>query len=294
MDPFLLLCAVDLLGRDSAVTISFIIILLIVAVSQMFARAFSRHDWQAWANDQTYQAILSVVLVANIAFFAFVACQWSGWVTGGEPFNLATNYLDRLIKSGEKTTYDLFMFKYRLEFYSSFRIKMGPNPNTAINLSPWMGVAANIENISWFFPVGIANLMIQRIILEVAQQIAFAIVLPMGVILRIFPFTRNAGAFLIAAAFGMYVIFPVTYVFSSWAMDHLEPDRGWWLNVPLNQPASLLKLIGLAAGGWGIGRIFLFDFSFFLQISFLPALSMLVTVTFIKSLTKFLVKGFGE
>ena len=117
---FILQCTVDFLGRDAAIPIAFIIIILIVALSQMLARTFARHDWQAWSNDQLYQAAFTIFIAANLAFFAVVGCQFSNWAVGGDAFELSKDYLNGLIHSGERTTLALFNYKYFLEFISSY------------------------------------------------------------------------------------------------------------------------------------------------------------------------------
>jgi hypothetical protein len=52
---------------------------------------------------------------------------------------------------------------------------------------------------------------VQKHLLFFAQQVALAIFLPLGIVLRTFPLTRGAGNLFIALSIGAYFIFPLSY-----------------------------------------------------------------------------------
>ena len=61
----------------------------------------------------------------------------------------------------------------------------------------------------------VVGLYTQAALLEVVAVIAVPLVLPMGIILRTFYFTRKLGGMLIAVAIGLYAVFPLTYLFDA-------------------------------------------------------------------------------
>jgi hypothetical protein len=153
-------------------------------------------------------------------------------------------------------------------------------------------------------------------------------VLPAGIILRFFPPTRDAGAFLISLALGFHIVFPMTYLINRQIYESVYPnpaDRGytspWVLIQSLCGPfkygvagflfnPSANPVFGLIPGGAAIGTMLsrivsegllnAVSMSEFIPIMrhmaslsllaiFMPALSMMVTIAFINSMTKFIV-----
>jgi hypothetical protein len=148
--------------------------------------------------------------------------------------------------------------------------------------------------------------------------------LPGGLVLRFFPPTRDAGAFLIAVSFGFYVVFPMTYlvnleIFKDVGLKaYNEPGERPTLLInslcgPLKyaaagiafNPAVSAPLLG-GALSLALSRIVSEGFLNLLSMSefvpimkhignlsllslFMPALSMMVTIAFINSMTKFIV-----
>jgi voltage-gated potassium channel Kch len=66
---------------------------------------------------------------------------------------------------------------------------------------------------------------IKKLIL-IAQQAAFTFILPLGIILRTFRFTRGAGGFLIAFAISLYILVPGGIVF----VELLEEEFDYYLS----------------------------------------------------------------
>ncbi len=62
---------------------------------------------------------------------------------------------------------------------------------------------------------------IKKLIL-ISQEFAFILILPLGIILRTFRFTRGAGGFLIALAISMYILIPGGIVFADMLHEEFE------------------------------------------------------------------------
>jgi hypothetical protein len=152
--------------------------------------------------------------------------------------------------------------------------------------------------------------------------------LPAGLILRFLPPTRDAGAFLIAVAFGFQIIFPTTYLINKQIYHEIGAKA---YNEPGERPTLLInslcgpfkygvagylfnpsanRLFDLIPGGATIGNAFMRIFSegllnavsmtefipvlkhiaaLSLLVLFMPALSMMITIAFINAMTKFIV-----
>ncbi len=140
-------------------------------------------------------------------------------------------------------------------------------------------------------------------ILQVIKGTMMPFVLPMGVVLRMFPPTRDAGAFFISAAIAFQVVFPFTYVM------HKEIVQGVLIKAAYSSTVNYDSVMAAQAdskylveyiGDHGIFNIQgmfwypLIGVSFLLlQAIFLPALSMILTVAFIKGFNKFITQKFG-
>jgi hypothetical protein len=171
-----------------------------------------------------------------------------------------------------------------------------------------------------------ASLKAQLLLLQLIQAFVGPLLLPAGIILRFFPPTRDAGAFIIAVAIGFYIVFPLTYVINKVALDQM----GFKYDETTRPKALLYSLCGgdlffatiptiaIPAGG-GVfssglkqmlavtlnpllsqGPLLLFKVNEFMVIVdsmtvlslmgfFAPAISMVFTVAFINALTKFIV-----
>jgi hypothetical protein len=57
-----------------------------------------------------------------------------------------------------------------------------------------------------------ASMIVQLLFLDFIEKYFLALLLPMGFLMKIIPFTRDAGAFLISLALSFYFILPLFYV----------------------------------------------------------------------------------
>jgi hypothetical protein len=130
----------------------------------------------------------------------------------------------------------------------------------------------------------------------------FPFVLPMGVVLRMFPPTRDAGAFFISTALAFQVIFPFTYVM------HAQIVKGMLIPDAYGDPVNYNTVMSGSGSGYMVEYISdngIFDIQgmfwypligisfLLLQAIFLPALSITLTMAFIKGFNKFITQKFG-
>jgi len=105
-----------------------------------------------------------------------------------------------------------------------------------------MGMISDLLGIVMqFCGMGIGLFWVNKAVLEfIGTQIP--ILFPIGCVLRAFPWTRGAGAALIALVVGLYVVYPLLVVVGSWMVDRDLADidsgtgifDGWILKIAYN------------------------------------------------------------
>ncbi len=76
-----------------------------------------------------------------------------------------------------------------------------------------------LKGIIDFLSLSAVFIIAQSMLLGFLYYVAVPIMLPVGIVLRTFYFTRKLGGAIIAIAIGGYLILPLTYVFSATLMD---------------------------------------------------------------------------
>ncbi|MEM3030129.1 MAG: hypothetical protein QXH27_00185 [Candidatus Micrarchaeia archaeon] len=299
-------------GIGDTVAVAMLIVFMFVGGVYMVAPLFARPGWQAWAKEEFFQVLLTLFLLANAAFFSSLACQLSLQLAGGNPFDIADKYLTELVwTQAVPTMMELFALAYEANVIGQYAVQIGPTAwgFSYAPLAGLKGLANNINLLENILGPLLSSLLLQQVLLQFIQATMFQIVLPAGILLRGISFTRDAGAFLMAAAFGFYVVFPLTYVMNAMVADVIWSD--------INDPSAKLGLFGLCsvpldpgtpANPGDVSRFGIFSYfdprrqcKAFLTIShvipqavFLPALSMVITTTFIKATVKVIIHKLGR
>ena len=143
-----------------------------------------------------------------------------------------------------------------------------------------------------------SSLIVQQTMLEMIKGTLIPFVLPAAVVLRIFPPTRDASSFLIAASIGFGIIFPYTYVMHSaivlpliakaFASNSQQLPLEDMLGQTYPNVATEISAFGFFSPTSLILSPLLSISFLLLQALFLPALSISLTVAFIKGFSKFI------
>jgi hypothetical protein len=142
----------------------------------------------------------------------------------------------------------------------------------------------------------VASLMAQEIGMEIIEATMIPFLLPAGVVLRIFPPTRDAGSFLICTALAFGIVFPYTYVLHNKivggmiAQQNNAPNSENWELLLGGNPGLIASVNEFDVWNADIEVLFqLRQLSFVvMQAIFLPALSMTLTIAVIKGMQKFM------
>ncbi|RLG20053.1 hypothetical protein DRN67_01000 [Candidatus Micrarchaeota archaeon] len=316
-------------GFNEIIIIVLLTLLFIAGITYMLAQFMRRPEWTAWVKIQLYHIGVSALLAAGAVWFAGIACTVSLWLAGGDPFTIADEHISNLFTNNiRKAIFSLVKIQVASEYLAGLYIQIGsPTFGTGFSAFPvYRVISSNAQFLITMMIPFASSLLAQKIGLELIHATAFTILLPMGILLRAFAITRDAGSFLIATSIGLFVVFPLTYVMNKMIMEGPTPgDPGY--RAPATPPTAAQPTMCVEAsegydrasdqGWWQEDAIYPNSVLTFLtnaipfrpdkiiapamqcmayvmpQALFLPALNMIITIAFINSLTKFLSRHLG-
>jgi hypothetical protein len=330
MMPSILLAACPA-GAPAEVTSLFWLVIAVmifaIALLYMAAMFFHKPEYEALSTIELWQVGVSAVIMLSIFGVACFVEEVSVAIAGANSFDISQEYLNKIIYSDDddddgngfvgafQLVQQLEFFKLKWQYWGNIYGKYGAGA-WGIRIPIFPGAIAFEKSYDFliiFLSPFTSSLMAQQIGLQFIRGTMLSLVLPVGVLLRAVPFTRDAGAFLIAFALGFYIIFPFTYVMHSQVMTYLISHQASLFNVgelfdtevhataptpanPNPPPVNLrtqTELINTLSYNtffdWNASMFLLLrSLSFVIfQAVFLPSLSMVITVTFIKSILKF-------
>jgi len=300
------------------------LIIVILAVVYLLAPLVGRDDIKRNISIMIYQTLFSIVLILAFGMFATWLCSFNAEsLLQSLNLNLVTTIAPKNANLYETALYDLYWFTNygalaNANFFLSlvyYLLNIGPQLSLEINFIPGvqtLGFSAKgsfslssvldsyigyiNDAISWLF---IAN-DLQFIIIS-AAPIIFAIFVSMGLIARIFGFSRSFGGSLIALGVGIGFVYPlmvsITYGFINVAYYQLQ--NSIFKNVAVNtfgtnlQSALANLLTGKAILNFLTSTIYdIIDIAGFTATAslILPLLNFIVVNTFVLDFSQ----AFGE
>jgi hypothetical protein len=289
---------------ESVAAVSLSLMILLLALFWMVAQFLRKAEYESFVSIEIHQLVVSALLLITVFGAATFSCQLTEMFSGGDPFDIGTAYLNVL--SNEvmiKAVVALESTKMFAQFWGSMSFRWGVSVwGLAVPGFPsFILIERVVDFILMLITPFTASLMVQQIILETIRGIAIPFVLPAGAVLRIFPPTRDAGSFLMASAISFQIVYPYTYVIHKDIVDRQIVAAG----LEKTFSAQLRDLGHDKISVFSITEQGLFDvnamlFTPFVAISFLllqalflPALSMIITIAFIKGLSKFFSQKLG-
>ncbi|MBI5158570.1 hypothetical protein HY992_00440 [Candidatus Micrarchaeota archaeon] len=205
-----------------------VLVFMIVALIMGFAFALNFRELFAWGKNELFQVLATAIIIG--AAFAVVNASdiLSGLMLSGithsvlndsehpTAFSVAEGYLDvsRNLLLGEY----LFFSRLNMGFgqWASMTLSLMPSRvgfrfQPAVVLRPIMDANGMLLNA---LGIGLAGLYGQMALIGFIKEKMLALFLPIGIVLRSFPFTRSRGSAMIAIALGFYIVFPLTYYLS--------------------------------------------------------------------------------
>ncbi|NYZ78995.1 hypothetical protein H0N99_02505 [Candidatus Micrarchaeota archaeon] len=292
-------------GWINLVFIGLSLIFLSFSLIYMLSKIFSKPEWAVWIKDEFYQAIISVAIVVLLVVVISAVCSIFTNVAGADPFVIAHTYLnglvwDKTINLATRAFQDSLICQLAAAYKTHVGSKsLGTTYQQSIGLRT---VATNFDFLYTLFVGLSASLMVQDIGLSIIQAFAFRIMLPLGILFRVFPFLRRAGATFIALALGLYIVYPLCFVMNQMVVNAVMKDPVMSASF-ISSSAGLPVVEGFALAiispflPWALIDIVLLlqEVAKLLpQAIFLPTLNLVITLTFVKNASRVLSQNFGE
>jgi hypothetical protein len=305
-----------------------------ILITYMLSKVFKVPEWEAYLSIELSNLMNSFLIVIFVFALFAVGEVVALMITGGgaaSPPQAAIAYMQGTVAdSALRATIDVYKINACTSILSTFSRRIGEFVLTqTYKVFPGIDTFVSITNVLGMTLLTLYNTAeVQAAILHVADAIMIPFILPAGLILRFFPPTRDAGAFLIALSFGFQFVFPVTYLINKQIYTDIGARP---YNAPGEAPTILINslcgpfkygvagylfnpsanpIYGLIPGGSVIGNalskivsegllnaVSMAEFipilrhiaALSLLALFMPALSMMVTIAFINAMTKFIV-----
>lgn len=319
------------LGTYSGVIINItFIVAFIVLITYLLSKVFKVPEWEAYLNIELSNLMASfLIVVFVVGLFSVgnaVAAVYSGGTDITPPTAVISYMRTTVADSVLRGLFDVYQIQACTSILSTFSRRIGEYVLTqTYKVFPGLDTFVSITNVLGIGLVSVyGSISAQITFLYLIDAVIPTFILPAGLILRFFPPTRDAGAFLICLAFGFQIVFPLTYLINKSIYEEIggtayQSPRaliaslcgpfkyGVW-GVLLNTNAN--PIFGLVPGGRAVGSILARVFSesllnfvsmaefipimkhlaeLSLLAIFMPALSMTVTLAFINAMTKFIV-----
>ncbi len=292
-----------------AVVISF----AVAGIVYMIGHSLGMDQIKHMAQAELLQAAASAVLVIMLIFILDLGVQYTtkeilgqdAVVMCGEKYVNATEPIDFAKCKAQEKIYVLDSMYEEVYVNNLGFERAGARCYTVFGITFWCGD----WDSSLREKIGQAHLIAQRIIpvstflhvmyvlLDYISKTMLIMFLPMGILFRIFPYTRGLGGLLIAIAIGFYFVFPIITVMidpSYVRQDMISPDLYNYEDaeecyVGFSGTVSLMTNF-LEIDQGGLGNINYSEFSdrlayLTLEAFYIPFMALVVTLIFIRILS---------
>lgn len=207
------------------VMLVFVVMYLLLALGYMLAKFFQKPEYEARMKVEFARQFVSFIFIFIIIGFAGVLCSASYTITGDvNPFDTAMEFISEIGLS---------------EIPKNVNVLWASSINARKLSTIMLGIPSCMKGVCYMsFPVGTyvsyhldmlamtimpfsAGMIVQVLFLDFIQKYFLALLLPAGFLLKVTPFTRDAGAFLISLALAFYFILPLFYVVGSMVHDEI-------------------------------------------------------------------------
>jgi len=204
-------------------SIGVLLSIFIITLVYMAGSVLGLANISVWAKNELFQALGSLIIVANLIFIVGILCSPAlpplfGLDPGiiglsGQPnlYDYAFAYTEWLNRQIIEGWLHAFIIQWRVAIATSYTYGAQPG-GIGITLQPMAGLSAlesALNLILQSFTIAWITNMVQIEILKFILVSMFNIVLPMGVVLRCFSFTRAFGGALMGIAVGLFIFYPI-------------------------------------------------------------------------------------
>jgi hypothetical protein len=189
----------------------------IVAIAYMFGIGFHLPKLQGWAKEEFFQALASALIAVLLISFSLTIDNSIKSLYGGrDPFKVASDYVTDMVMNLSGYFLSVVYMDVGIALLQSMAFKAMPS-QMGFSISPFAGFTVLTALLSLMMEgiLGGMGIMIGQGTFLMFIHKQFLILLPVGIALRAFPFSRSAGGALIAVFIGFYIFYPFLWVFDS-------------------------------------------------------------------------------
>lgn len=261
------------------------------ALIYMLSKFLESPKLELFAKEELAQVIISFVFLLCLGAIFLASCSLVVMVTGASPQNKINNYITYLLNTGDNMIVTLLSNSYNNQLIASKYIYRGTPFAGGSGRAPSADrkTYSSIQEINFDLLLpAMVSLKLQQWLLAVVWSMSISWVLPLGIILRLFPPTRGASDYLLAMAFGLYIVIPLTYVINASVMSgntfmSSEPT-------PITTPAVPIASIGTSPNP-------LVDFGrlayIYPQAVFFPNISIIIFIAAVNAMARALQAASG-
>lgn len=299
----------------------------IVYVASKFLRVPEWEAYFSVETSQLFGAIVMAIFAVGLIGIAnsFVSAFDSSVTSSITPNQALVVYLNNGVgRSVNNALTDVYTLQTCTSLLNTVGKRMGEAAlSQNYKVFPGIDTFVSITNVLGFGLVTIyGSITVQASLLYLFDVMVLNLMLPAGIILRFIPATRDAGAFLIAASIAFLIVYPTTFFINKAALSFVEPQSNYRSNsilvnsvcgakygyygYLLNAAVSPLRNVPVLGGSLGTigsliseGYLNAISMQEFLPIMeylglasltglFMPSLSMLITISSINVITKFI------
>jgi hypothetical protein len=258
------------MGWTSMIGVALLIVIFLVVLAFMISSAIGDDKMKAFAKHEASQLVYSGIIIVVVFAFAssldswmqFISLagsdKWNAYIINGvccadtgvcaqgyEPskrachINIASDYLQILYETGRTNVrsalnhYQTYAFLSKMSITSSM-----VDPELAqASSKPFAGLSVSADYYYAVIDLTLKSMMIirtQQIFLDLMYYPLFPVMLAMGLVLRIFYFSRRLGGTLMALALSAYIVLPMFYVLANAILWGFMGEMDWIANVHPN------------------------------------------------------------
>jgi hypothetical protein len=182
------------------------------AISYMIAKLFQSEDIEKLAKAEFMYAVSTVILIAFLIIIVDILATKSSELVlilsrnNQNLYNLISSNPSPFIATEYYLNASLFCLISR--YQEAFCLDIGPATASSILSTSWHNALVRVMSD---FTYLIYLFFFQKNLLSFINDTMLVIVLPIGIVIRGFPFVRSVGNTLIAVAIGLYFVYPISY-----------------------------------------------------------------------------------
>jgi len=213
------------------VNVSFFVAFIIL-ITYLLTKVFKVPEWEAYLNIEFSNLMNSFLVVLFVAgLFEVSSIVAMSFVEGNYPSppQAMIAYMRSVVADSVlRGLYDVYQINACTSMLSTFSRRIGEYVLTqTYKVFPGLDTFVSITNTLGFGLVSVyGSISAQLALAYLIDGIMTPFILPAGLLLRFFPPTRDAGAFLIALAFGFQIVFPMSYLVNKEILKSIYTEPG--------------------------------------------------------------------